>query len=113
MWSAPSRPATLWAMAARTTTAVGKLFGSLLRDNRKKSGLSQERLAELCGCTTLSISNIERGAHRPNIALVIKLEHALGLRPGHLVAETTAALKESERRVAPRSTGPSKAHTKR
>ncbi len=45
-----------------------------LKSWRKKSGLSQEGLAELVGCSQQAISNIENGERAPWLALAFDLE---------------------------------------
>lgn len=44
-----------------------KEFGRYIRTARKKAGLSQETLAELCNISTRQISNIERGKCEPKL----------------------------------------------
>lgn len=46
-------------------TAEGISFGEWLRMHREKSGLSQQRLADLVGTTNTQISGIELGTRAP------------------------------------------------
>jgi transcriptional regulator with XRE-family HTH domain len=56
------------------------LLGNRIRYLRKKSGLSQERLAELLEISPNSVSRIECGVHYPsldtleNIGIILKVE---------------------------------------
>lgn len=47
-----------------------RLFGSLLKERREASGLSQEHIGRVIGLTRVSITNIEQGRQR------IMLHHA-------------------------------------
>jgi len=49
-----------------------------IRDIREKRGLTQERLADLCGLPRPHISAIERGEYRPRIDTAQKIAQALG-----------------------------------
>ncbi|AMD90324.1 helix-turn-helix domain-containing protein [Desulfovibrio fairfieldensis] len=69
-------------------------FGPVLRQFRVKKGLTQDRLSEMVGIASAFISMLESGHKYPNLEMLFKLAHALGVRPG-------ALLDEMERRLRP------------
>lgn len=57
-----------------------------LRDSRLNARLTQAELAQVVGCTSMSISHIENDLHPPRPDLARRLEQALGQRidfPGY------------------------------
>ncbi len=54
---------------------------------RKLSGLSQSKLAEMCGTTQDHISKLESGVVSPTVAMLGRLSEALGVEPKILVSE--------------------------
>ena len=72
------------------------LFGTLLREARKKNGLSQRHLAEKTGQNIRSIQKIENGEREPRIFLALRLAEASGAAPGDFFA----ALAEAQRKSA-------------
>ena len=54
-------------------------FGALVRQLRLEKGMSQERLAELCGLHRNYIGAIERAERTPSIVTAEKLAKALDL----------------------------------
>jgi transcriptional regulator with XRE-family HTH domain len=52
-------------------------FGSNLRQARLEQGLSQERLAHLCGLNMTHVARIERGEREPGVRTVSKLTRGL------------------------------------
>lgn len=54
-------------------------FGVRLRALRAAKGLTQEALGELAGMRYQVIAKLERGAHEPKWATVLKLADALGV----------------------------------
>jgi transcriptional regulator with XRE-family HTH domain len=54
-------------------------FGSNLRRARLAQGLSQERLAHICGLNMTHVARIERAEREPGIRTVSKLAIGLGL----------------------------------
>ena len=58
---------------------VAQLFGSRLREIRKRKGLSQERLAEATALSTNYIGEMERGLKAPGLAVIVRLSRALGV----------------------------------
>jgi transcriptional regulator with XRE-family HTH domain len=53
------------------------LNGQLLRQRREACRLSSDELGELCGVTGDMIRAIERGARKPSIVLLRRIERAL------------------------------------
>ena len=53
-------------------------FGALIRQLRLEKGMSQERLAELCGLHRNYVGAIERAERTPSIVTADKLAKALG-----------------------------------
>jgi transcriptional regulator with XRE-family HTH domain len=70
-------------------------FGALVRQLRDARGWTQEKLAREADLTVTSVSNVERGATKPNAETVEKLAAAFDLEPGDLdprrLAESVAA----------------------
>ncbi len=59
----------------RTTAEIGKL----VRETRKKQGISQEQLAGVAGTGTRLISDLENGKGTLQVDKMIKVVEALGL----------------------------------
>lgn len=60
-------------------------LGRVIRRERKRSGLTQERLAELSDLHVNMISLIERGRSAPAIDTLEAIARALGRRPSQVV----------------------------
>jgi transcriptional regulator with XRE-family HTH domain len=52
-------------------------LGETIRAKRVKTGLSQEKLAEKAGLSTVFISRIERGVESPSVDSLVKIAKAL------------------------------------
>lgn len=74
---------------------LGNAFGQVLRELRKKAGLSQERLGFDSGMDRVYISLLERGERSPSLLLVYDLAAALDISASELVAL-------AEQKVAPK-----------
>jgi transcriptional regulator with XRE-family HTH domain len=54
-------------MISRDSDKFYKKIGELIRDERIRSGRSQEELAKHLELTRISVINLEKGRHRPSI----------------------------------------------
>jgi len=62
-----------------------RLLGESVRETRKSAGLSQERLAEKAGLSTVFISRIERGVESPSVDSLVKIARALDITAHDLI----------------------------
>ena len=62
-----------------------KLFGNRLRKLRVQRKLSQEKLAELADLHRNYVGGIERGERNVALVNIVKLAHALAVRPAKLI----------------------------
>lgn len=69
-------------------------FGAAVRRNRRRIGLSQERLAEKSGLHRTYLSGVERGERNLGLVNVYRLARALGVSGSGLLA----AAEEGRRR---------------
>ena len=60
-------------------TIVQQRVGKRIRNLRKKRGLTQEKLAQLCGKNALKLSKIERGEVNLAISTIVHLAKALDI----------------------------------
>ena len=67
-------------------------LNAVIRQLRRERGWSQERLAELCGVTIVSISRIETGKHGVSTYLLQSLAKTFGLEVHQLMALAEGAL---------------------
>ncbi len=72
----PSRPAT-----------PQRLFGEVVRAERKRQRLTQEELAHRSGLSAVFVSDIERGVENATLQTIAKLAKGLGVRIGDLLAK--------------------------
>ncbi len=70
-----------------------QLIGNVIKDLRKRSGMSQEVLSGLAALDRTHYSKIERGLRSPTIDTLFKIAHALGIPPHEIVVEIEKALK--------------------
>lgn len=62
-------------------------FGDHLRTLRRERGwASQEAFAHHAGLDRTYVSSIERGRRNPTLDVIVKLAHALEIRPADLLA---------------------------
>ncbi|MBQ3798891.1 MAG: helix-turn-helix transcriptional regulator [Treponema sp.] len=71
-----------------------------LKKYRKKRGLSQERLAELCNVSTGTIGNIECGIGKPSFDLLVTMANVLGIHPARLLSDDEKKSLKDERAEA-------------
>ena len=62
-----------------------EILGETIRAKRKKSGLSQEKLAEKASLSTVFISRVERGKESPSVDSLLKIAKALEIKVHDLV----------------------------
>ena len=72
---------------------VQNLFGSLLREARKKNGFSQRHLAEKTGQNIRSIQKIENGEREPRVYLALRLAEASGMTAAEFFEQLAEAQK--------------------
>ncbi|HEV7572638.1 MAG TPA: helix-turn-helix transcriptional regulator [Thermoanaerobaculia bacterium] len=70
---------------------MAELFGTSLRETRKRRGLSQERLAELTGLSTNYVGEMERGLKAPGLPVIVRLARALDVGINELLQGFTEA----------------------
>lgn len=71
---------------------VQAAFAHVLRESRKRAGLSQERLALVCGCDRAGLGRIERGQHLPSLPTLFALAEALDTTPDAILKRVRARL---------------------
>jgi len=59
-------------------------FVNNLKFYRKQQGISQEKLAELCGFSTSTISCVESFHQNPSLDLILKIANSLNIHPADL-----------------------------
>jgi transcriptional regulator with XRE-family HTH domain len=51
--------------------------GARIREARREAGLTQQMLADRCGCTSRAVQNWERGDAQPRLESLVDLARAL------------------------------------
>ena len=69
--------------------ALQQVFMANLKKHRKKTGFTQEKLAEMCNSDPCYIRQIENGRRFPSVAYIEKLATALSIAPYRLFYEET------------------------
>lgn len=69
-------------MEAATHTPRFAELGARIRQARKRTGISQEKLAPLVGTTRRHLIRLENGEHQASKALAARIGAALGHDPG-------------------------------
>ena len=64
-----------------------RIFGSHIRNFCKQAGISQEKLAEVCGLHRTYIGAVERGERNISLLNIVALAHALNIKPTQLLEE--------------------------
>lgn len=70
---------------------VEALFGEILKEMRKRQGISQSELAEKCALDRTFISMLERGVRQPTISTLFKLAKALNTTPSEILLKMEEA----------------------
>jgi transcriptional regulator with XRE-family HTH domain len=60
-------------------------FGQKVRELRQRKGVSQEKLADLCGLHRTYVSSVERGERNISLLNIAKLAAALDVQLDHLM----------------------------
>ena len=63
-----------------------RALGTVIRELRKRAGLSQEEFGELAGLHRTYISMVERGIKSPTVVTLVDLTAALGMATAELMA---------------------------
>ena len=64
---------------------IAEAFGVAVREERKRLGISQEKLGELAGIHRTYVGMIERGEKNITLSNIFKVAKALGLNPSELL----------------------------
>nr|WP_319572362.1 helix-turn-helix transcriptional regulator [uncultured Draconibacterium sp.] len=72
---------------------VVEVFAKVLRAEREKKKLSQEKLAELCDLDRTYISLLERGLRQPTLTTIFRLSRSLGITPSEFIQEVEKKMK--------------------
>lgn len=83
-----------------------KAFGSRIKELRIAADMSQEDLSEKCGMFRTYVSRIETGNANPTLTMINALAISLKVPIGDLFIRAKKG--STPRRVAPKSTGPSR-----
>jgi transcriptional regulator with XRE-family HTH domain len=67
------------------TRVLARAFGQVIRDERQRAGLSQERLGFAAHVHPTYISQLERGLKSPSLEVIASLAKALNQKPHALV----------------------------
>ena len=62
-------------------------FPNRVYELRRARGLSQQRLADLAGCSKMHISGVERGDREFSLSLMRRIAEVFGVAPGDLLSE--------------------------
>ncbi|MGK7344313.1 MAG: helix-turn-helix domain-containing protein [Candidatus Nitrospinota bacterium M3_3B_026] len=68
-----------------------RVFGGVMRDLRKKRGLSQEELGFETGYHRTYISLLERGLRSPTLTTIFQLATALEVKPSEIIRQVESA----------------------
>ena len=63
-------------------------FGRRIREERKKLGMTQEKLAEDVNLSTAYIGQIERGERSPTLETVVAIANRLGVTVDYLLSDS-------------------------
>ena len=74
-----STPALPAASARETRVKNPADLGRVIREYRRKKGLTQQQLADHCGCSIMYLSNLERGKETAELGIAMRIVNILGL----------------------------------
>ena len=66
-----------------------KALGSRIRAARKKQGITQEKLGEICSLSTAHIGHIERGTRIPSLETLYRISTELKISTDYLFFDST------------------------
>lgn len=67
------------------SSSIRKVIGARIRILRKRSGLSQEEVAEAINCDNATLSRYERGVNAPDGAQLVQLAALFKITPGEFL----------------------------
>ena len=70
------------------TSSDYQRIGLRIRTLRKERHMTQEDLANMCGCTSNHLSAIENGDHKPSFDLMLNIAVSLGETLDYFITET-------------------------
>ena len=73
--------------------AIASNVAKLLRDERKRQGLSMDSLAEKAGLSQSMISLVERDLRNPTLDTLLRIAHALDLDLADVIRMATTSIK--------------------
>lgn len=73
-------------------TTLTRRIGTAIRRERKRRGVSQQRLADQIGCDRSLLSHLELGRASPTITMLVKIALALSIDVMQLLPEDVAGL---------------------
>ena len=86
MMSVDGRPKRAGTQAFGAVADLGRL-GAIIRQHRRRRGLSQEDLAQLSGLSRTHVGEVERGVVGLSFATLEALANGLGMALAELIAE--------------------------
>ena len=69
---------------------ITEIISKNVRHYRKEKGITQKRVAEICGVTIQQIQDVEAGRRKPSIDLVFRMASAFGVDSGKLLEQEEA-----------------------
>ncbi len=68
--------------------SIEQKISERIKQMRKVSGLGQQELSELIGCSRTSVSNIERGEHMPTLPTLLRIIVAIGCNVSDILKDS-------------------------
>lgn len=68
--------------------SIEQKISKRIKQMRKASGLQQQELSELIGCSRTSVSNIERGEHMPTLPTLLRIVVAIGCNVSDILKDS-------------------------